>query len=298
MKSGDNNQTEEVKGTMVTKKVRTEYMKKFRDPKWETFSKCYEDSVKYRVTRRVMEGSHKSWFWDGWDNSSESSGWSTPRLSRNRIAPLSLPKQKLSNPGTKQPSEDRETEGGGGETVVDAAPLAVVVENGVNGDSGDSVTPDTSGPSEVDSPTDNGPVDTTSSDGEPVKPVPKRRHRRRTPRPETPHRDSSLDETTAVVKKPPRAKSTPAISTKECRRASSRLDWPERPAEVRRTRNDSHTSDACVQTTRRGSDKRSSNPERRRARSADLEKTRRSQLTVADDRWMTEYMRCFSARLR
>lgn len=58
-----------------------------------------------------------------------------------------------------------------------------------------------------------------------------------------------------------------------------------------------NTSDACART-RRGSDKRGSNPERRRARSADLEKTRRSQLTVADDRWMTEYMRCFSARLR
>ncbi|XP_063329321.1 CUB and sushi domain-containing protein 1-like [Pelmatolapia mariae] len=59
----------------------------------------------------------------------------------------------------------------------------------------------------------------------------------------------------------------------------------------------SHTSDACVQT-RRESDKRSSRLDRRRARSADLEKIRRSQLMVVDDHWMTEYMRCFSARLR
>lgn len=58
-----------------------------------------------------------------------------------------------------------------------------------------------------------------------------------------------------------------------------------------------NTSDACVQT-RRDTDKRGSNLDRRRARSADLEKMRRSQLTVVDDRWMTEYMRCFSARLR
>jgi hypothetical protein len=42
------------------------------------------------------------------------------------------------------------------------------------------------------------------------------------------------------------------------------------------------TADACVQTTRRSSDKRASNPERRRARSADLEKTQRSELTVVD----------------
>ncbi|XP_033985692.1 centriole, cilia and spindle-associated protein [Trematomus bernacchii] len=296
MKSGDNNQTEEVKGTMLTKRVRSEYMKKFRDPKWETFSKCYEDSVKYRLTRRVMEHSHKSWFFEGWDNSSESSGWSTPRPSRNRIAPLSLPKQKISNPETKETSEDRETEGGGGETVVDAAPLAAVVVNGVNGSS--SVTPDTSGPSEVESPSDPGPADTTSSDGEPVLPPPRRRLRRRTPRSETPHRDSSLEEKPAVLRKPPRAKSTPALCSKESLRASGRLDWSDRQGEGRRARNNSHTSDACVQTTRRGSDKKNSNPERRRARSADLEKTRRSQLSVADDRWVTEYMRCFSARLR
>ncbi|XP_071360955.1 centriole, cilia and spindle-associated protein [Trachinotus anak] len=293
---------------MVTKKIRTEYMKKFKDPKWETFSKCYEDSLKYRLTRRVMEHSHKPWFWEGWDSGSDSSGWSTPRLTRNKVAPLSLPpppssaevKQKLLEPKTspepKPPPE--ETEAGAGEaTVADAAPAT---ENGVNEASGGSVTaaPNTSGLSD-DTATDNGPADTASSDGEPVNPVPKRRHRRRTPRSEPGHPDSSHDDKPAVVRKPPRAKSQPPIGTKEKenRRPSSRLDWTERQTEVRRMPNDSHTSDACVQT-RRESDKRSSNLERRRARSADLEKIRRSQLMVVEDRWMTEYMRCFSARLR
>ncbi|XP_026214689.1 centriole, cilia and spindle-associated protein isoform X1 [Anabas testudineus] len=296
---------------MVTKKIRTEYMKKFKDPKWETFSKCYEDSLKYRLTRRVMEHSHKPWFWEGWDSGSESSGWSTPRLMRNKVAPLSLPpppqtsmemKQRLEElkpgPGPEQSSEDGATEVGGGEaSVVDAAPTAAeVVENGVNEPSGASATaaPNTSGPSDD---TDNGPADSASSDGDPVKPVPKRRHRRRTPRSEPGHRDGSHDDKAAIVHKPPRAKSQPPIRTKENRRPSSRLDWTERQMEVRRSPNDSHTSDACVQT-RRESDKRSSNMDRRRARSADLEKMRRSQLVVADDRWMTEYMRCFSARLR
>lgn len=61
-----------------------------------------------------------------------------------------------------------------------------------------------------------------------------------------------------------------------------------------------NTSDACVQT-HGGSSRRGSNLERRRARSADLEKLQQSQLmtaAAADDRWTTEYMRCFSARLR
>ncbi|XP_042341777.1 centriole, cilia and spindle-associated protein isoform X2 [Plectropomus leopardus] len=304
MRSGDKSETKAITATMVTKKVRTEYMKKFRDPKWETFSKCYEDSLKYRLTRRVMEHSHKPWFWEGWDSGSDSSGWSTPRLTRNKIAPLSLPpptslevKQMLSSPGPKPPSEDGATEVGGGEAeVVEGESNAAVIENGVNEASGGSVAPNTSGPSD-DTATDVGPADTASSDGERENPAPKRRHRRRTPRSEPGRRDSSLDDKPVVVRKPPRAKSQPPISTKENRRPSSRLDWSERQTEVRRTPNDCNTSDACVQT-RRQSDKRSSNLDRRRARSADLEKTSRSQLTVVDDRWMTEYMRCFSARLR
>ncbi|XP_026166154.1 centriole, cilia and spindle-associated protein-like isoform X1 [Mastacembelus armatus] len=298
---------------MVTKKIRTEYMKKFRDPKWETFSKCYEDSLRYRLTRRVMEHSHKPWFWEGWDSSSDSSGWSTPKLTRNKVAPLSLPppptssevKQRLWELKTKQDpkptSEDVETEVRAGEApVVDAAPTAAaVVQNGVSegGESSATAAPNTSGPSDD---TDNGAADTASSDAEPVNQrVPRRHHRRRTPRSEPAHRDSSQDDKPAGARKPPRAKSQPPIGTKEKenRRPSSRLDWAERRMEVRRSPNDSHTSDACIQT-RRESDKRGSNLDRRRARSADLEKLRRSQLAVVDDRWMTEYMRCFSARLR
>ncbi|XP_029950224.1 centriole, cilia and spindle-associated protein [Salarias fasciatus] len=301
---------------MVTKKVRTEYMKKFRDPKWETFSKCYEDSLKYRLTRRVMEHSHKPWFWEGWDSGSDSSGWSTPRLTRNKVVPLSLPppppptssqiSQKLCDlkisPEPKPPAEEGGVEVGAGEAAPGDAPPTTeeaVVENGMNEASGGSeaAAPANNG----DTATDDGPADTTSDDGgEPANPGPRRRYRRRTPRSEPgQHRDASLDGKPPAVRKPPRAKSQPAIgsSEKENRTPSSRLDWTERQTEVRRTPNDSHTSDACVQT-RRQSGKRGSTPDRRRARSADLEKTRRSQLAVADDRWMTEYMRCFSARLR
>lgn len=107
---------------MVTKKIRTEYMKKFRDPKWETFSKCYEDSLKYRLTRRVMEHSHRPWFWEGWDSSPDSSGWSTPRLSRSKVAPLSLPPpaslEEKPSPGPEPPPDKEETKGGAGQEVV------------------------------------------------------------------------------------------------------------------------------------------------------------------------------------
>lgn len=62
----------------ATKKIRTEYMKKFREPKWETFTKCYQDSVKYRLSRRLMEHTHRPLFGDGWDTGSDSSGRSSP----------------------------------------------------------------------------------------------------------------------------------------------------------------------------------------------------------------------------
>lgn len=71
---------------IMSKNIRTEYMKKFRDPKWETFSKCYEDSVKYRLTRRLMEQTHRPLFGDGWDSGSDSSGRSSPRLQDGNVS--------------------------------------------------------------------------------------------------------------------------------------------------------------------------------------------------------------------
>ncbi|XP_038160785.1 centriole, cilia and spindle-associated protein [Cyprinodon tularosa] len=277
---------------MVTKKVRTEYMKKFRDPKWETFSKCYEDSLKYRLTRRLMEHSHKPWFWEGWESASDSSGRSTPRPSRNRVAPLSLPPAPCSEvrhrlmegktgPGVKPEGEPAEP------PAVDAAAPAAAVENDVKWPlaASGAVPADISGPSDD---TDDRPDGSESSDEKPVKPAPRRRHRCRAPRSVPARRDSSLDNNPTTIQKPPRAKSQPAISSKGHRRPSSRMDWTQRHPETNAT---------GVQDQ---PDRSGSNLDRRRARSADLEKTRRSQLTMAaaDDRWTTEYMRCFSARLR
>nr|XP_057945231.1 centriole, cilia and spindle-associated protein isoform X2 [Doryrhamphus excisus] len=57
---------------MVTKKVRSEYMKKFKDPKWESYAKCYEELLKYRLSRRLLEQSHRPLFWSGSDTDSDS----------------------------------------------------------------------------------------------------------------------------------------------------------------------------------------------------------------------------------
>lgn len=63
---------------MVTKRIRSEYMKKFKDPKWETYTKCYEEMLKYRLTRRLLECTHNPWFWNSSDSDSESGGKSPP----------------------------------------------------------------------------------------------------------------------------------------------------------------------------------------------------------------------------
>ncbi|XP_043992038.1 centriole, cilia and spindle-associated protein isoform X3 [Gambusia affinis] len=70
---------------MVTKRIRSEYMKKFKDPKWETYTKCYEEMLAYRLTRRLLEHTHNPWFWNGSDSDSDSGGRSPSHPSKNQV---------------------------------------------------------------------------------------------------------------------------------------------------------------------------------------------------------------------
>ncbi|CAJ0948803.1 unnamed protein product [Ranitomeya imitator] len=67
-------------GAMHCKALRSEYMKRFKDPEWEASCRsCYQEMLKYRLGRRMLEHAHNPWLWDGWDGSSgSSSGHSTP----------------------------------------------------------------------------------------------------------------------------------------------------------------------------------------------------------------------------
>lgn len=287
---------------MAVKKSRTEYMKKFKDPKWESFTKCYEDCVKYRLSRRVLEGAHKPWGWSGWESSSESSGWSTPRSRGNRVTPLcpaappdtadlthrlmelrTSPGDKHHCSGAEEPEEEPGGEGGGGdENVVENGPSDAAAAN-MNGFHNDTTT-------------DNGPIDSASSDGEVLRPRLRQRPRRRPPRSQTEQtlRDAAIcDNNGGGGVRKARAKSQPPTGSRD--RDRERLDWSQTHMEARRTPNNSHTSDACVQTGRSKTGLRSL---MRRARSADLEKIRKGQLSVSESPWVTEYMRCFSARVR
>ncbi|CAB1338395.1 unnamed protein product, partial [Coregonus sp. 'balchen'] len=71
---------------MFTKRMRTEHMKRFKDTKWETYAKCYEEMVKLRLTRRLLEQTHNPWFWNC-DSDSESSRSTSQN---NKVEPLVL----------------------------------------------------------------------------------------------------------------------------------------------------------------------------------------------------------------
>ncbi|XP_060755560.1 centriole, cilia and spindle-associated protein [Neoarius graeffei] len=262
----------------ATKKIRTEYMKKFREPKWETLSKCYQDSVKYRLGRRLMEHTHRPLFGDGWDSGSDSSGRSSPRV-RGVVESSNLHPYPSSSESTETPQVNTEQD------TDTAGHDSLPVENGYQ-----HVT--ANGPSEL---------------------TVKQRHRALRSEPSFPQRKPDTDDSTdSTLRKPTRAKSQPPASAvertsnRDNRRLNIRYDWAERNMEARERRRlnmkgsasagEIHRADVGVQT-RRDSEKHGKALDRRRARSADLEKLRRSELSAADDRWITEYMRCFSARL-
>uniref|UniRef100_A0A7N8YL75 Centriole, cilia and spindle-associated protein b n=1 Tax=Mastacembelus armatus TaxID=205130 RepID=A0A7N8YL75_9TELE len=92
---------------MVTKRIRSEYMKKFTDPKWETYNKCYEEMLKYRLTRRMLEHTHKPWFWSGSDSDSDSGGRSTTPTGRKQRSEAELEECEGVRMDTQQEQQTR-----------------------------------------------------------------------------------------------------------------------------------------------------------------------------------------------
>ncbi|KAG7492967.1 hypothetical protein MATL_G00020840 [Megalops atlanticus] len=283
---------------MVTKKIRTEYMKKFKDPKWETYSKCYEDSLKYRLTRRLLEQAHKPWFWEGWDSGSESSGRSTPR-NRNKIKPLKL--QEASP--IESENETCEAQGQAG-VPEDTSDLKYECPEKAEPPAA-AVAPDALFPTDMQGLVNGYTAEEEREPGE----EPNHSVRPHTTRsePDCNRREPSNPQ---PRRKPARAKSQPPQESMEKltgKEHRSFTGWAEKQADtvVDKTHNVCTSASgkeihpAALHTkTRREVEKHGRTLDRRRARSADLEKAHKAKLDPMDDPWMTEYMRCFSARSR
>uniref|UniRef100_G3PUP3 Centriole, cilia and spindle-associated protein b n=1 Tax=Gasterosteus aculeatus TaxID=69293 RepID=G3PUP3_GASAC len=273
---------------MVTKRIRSEYMKKFKDPKWETYSKCYEEMLKYRLTRRLLEHTHNPWFWSGPDSDTDSAETSPPPPpSKNQVRPetsrgfpfprrstclqsMVKPKRRAAlPPGTNQQEKHQEGHLVHDSRMVITADKAIILGiyyKPMKGTDGGGIRPQQTKPSKSSKHT--------------------RRFRRVRPAPTRQPTDDTKDgrhpfalygsgEKDADMASRKTHNVGPAASTNEIHKSALR-------AKIRRE----VERQMQTQTT-----------ERQRAKSADTDKT--GKVVQAEfNPWVTEYMRSFSARSR
>ncbi|KAJ0002204.1 hypothetical protein NQD34_002000 [Periophthalmus magnuspinnatus] len=240
---------------MVTKRIRSEYMKKFKDPKWETFSKCYEEMLKYRLTRRLLEHSHNPWFWGGSDTDSDSGGRSPTPAGKNQ---------------TKEDATEREVEECAAvrlnkvkerESDPTAVPRLVLSGN-------ENTVQETTGPKSQ--------VTSRQGRSQRVRPVPTQQIKEDSKQSRHPFVLYASGEKDSDIARRKTHNIRPAASTKEIHESALR-------AKTRRE------VERQLQSQR---------AERRRAKSADVDKARLKVVAPEYNPWLTEYMRCFSARSR
>ncbi|KAL7889840.1 hypothetical protein AOLI_G00020980 [Acnodon oligacanthus] len=270
---------------MVTKRIRSEYMKKFKDPKWETYAKCYEDLVKYRLSRRLLEQAHNPWFWGEWGSDTESSGKSTP-LSKSKVDPLQLKEEISPSPAPRSAKETAEA-------AAPEQPEPVVDREIIQSPIIEQVTGDIEAQEKEEE---------KSREASPVTSV---------IQPETDTRAQSKTKSKPRHShKPSKSKTKPQITKdtdKESRHPFAMYGSGERQSEVayKKTHNVGPAAStkeiyesALRAKNRREVEKQMKRDDKRRAKSADLEKMSKNKIVPDYNPWMTEYMRCFSARSR
>lgn len=93
--------------------VKSEYMKRYREPRWDEYAPCYRELLHYRLGRRLLEQAHAPWLWDDWgpgsgsddSASSASSGAGSPAP---QCAPDSPPPPPPAEPGAREGPERQE----------------------------------------------------------------------------------------------------------------------------------------------------------------------------------------------
>ncbi|XP_070685640.1 centriole, cilia and spindle-associated protein isoform X1 [Pempheris klunzingeri] len=287
---------------MVTKRIRSEYMKKFKDPKWETYTKCYEEMLRYRLTRRLLEHTHNPWFWSGSDTDSDSGGRSPPGPGKNQV--------RSETSRDRAEAELAECEGarlGRGTEPVPRLPLLDEEEE----EEVSARLPAVHGLQ-------------LEGSRETRVPEEEREEQRATKRFTAPFREQDRERDTGGPQRTKPSKSTrqswrsqrvrpaptqqPREDSKEGRHPFALYGSGEKDADIagRKTHNvgpaastnEIHES-ALRAKTRREVERQiqTQRTERRRAKSVDHDKTRKL-VQPEFNPWLTEYMRCFSARSR
>ncbi|XP_060782146.1 centriole, cilia and spindle-associated protein isoform X2 [Neoarius graeffei] len=260
---------------MVTKRIRSEYMKKFKDPKWETYAKCYEDLLSYRLSRRMLEQTHNPWFWDERGSDTESSGKCTPPQEGSPDYRL----QKEGKTPTAKKTAEIVHEEHGAEEVKEPDTRRIIeqVTDDVKPQEKEEVTTGESAGPVI--PPETYPCVQSNTKSKP-------RHSHRTTRTKVKHHIKDTD--------------------KESRHPFAMYGSGEKQADMasKRTHNvgpaastkEIHESALRAKNRREVEKQMKKRMDKRRAKSVDLEKINKSKLVSDYNPWMTEYMRCFSAR--
>ncbi|KAM6138578.1 centriole, cilia and spindle-associated protein [Phoenicopterus ruber ruber] len=251
------------------RRVKTEYMKRFKEPKWESCGACYLELLRYRLSRRLLEQAHRPWLWDGWEQ--DSGGGST----------VGSP----SPPGAGSPAAAQEEE----EAAAAAPPPAAA------------------------------PAPSEAGRASPEKEKEDQEKQQREEQEKTVEHTSVKEagKTSRTGRRPSRS----ALSSRNDRRSAKSPQKTDAPKEnkhpfalygwgERQTDTGSQkTHNVCASASaneihesalraknRRQVEKRKLS--QRRVRSAEAEKAWRIKPAPPDNPWMTEYMRCYSARAR
>ncbi|XP_017274156.1 centriole, cilia and spindle-associated protein isoform X1 [Kryptolebias marmoratus] len=292
---------------MVTKRIRSEYMKKFKDPKWETYTKCYEEMLAYRLTRRLLEHTHNPWFWSGSDSDSDSAGRSPLPPSKNQVVAGTggdgAEGELEGRTDAQQDQQNRTTEPVPRLHIPDEEEDASALHSAVHGSQSDG-TRESKAPQEDEEERRVGSRASKRS----TRPLRDEEKDTGGPQPQKTKPSKSTKQTWRSQRVRPAPLQPPRDELKESRHPFALYGSGEKDADIasRKTHNvgpaasttEIHES-ALRAKTRREVERQiqSQRSERRRAKSADLGKARK--LVPADfNPWLTEYMRCFSARTR
>lgn len=95
--------------------VKSEYMKRYQEPRWDELGPCYRALRHYRLGRRLLEQAHAPWLWDDWGQAGASDD-SASSASSGTGAPA-----PQCAPGSPPPPAEPEARAGPEERGVEAA---------------------------------------------------------------------------------------------------------------------------------------------------------------------------------
>ncbi|CAH7044777.1 centriole, cilia and spindle-associated protein [Phodopus roborovskii] len=251
--------------------VKSEYMKRYREPRWDEYAPCYRELLRYRLGRRLLEQAHAPWLWDAWgpDSPSDSSA-----------SPSPAPRGALGEPSAPSAREEEQT----------------VAERGAElrgAEVGDAEEPDTVLQAPPKKDVEEKPELQTGAketDRVPVGPEPRQQ-------------PSALF--ARGSKKATRSPQRSTSKIKENKHPFALYGWGEKQMDTGSQKTHNVCASASVHEihesalrakNRRQVEKRKLAAQRQRAHSVDVEKNWRVKPTSAENPWLTEYMRCYSAR--